>query len=240
MSASTTIASSCTTRTSGTRCASRSPSPSAPYRQFFLRIPQALIEAARLDGASHLTIYRAIVLPLSRPALATVAILEFVARWNDFFWPVLILTDEHNSPAQLGLARFFQGERTQWALVMAVAVIISLPVLLVFLVGQRFLVDGAVTRRGRCAPVSARGRSRDRAKSRPTKWRWRRARSATPGHNGVLVRHGAVLYTRRCRWAGPRPRRRIIEYSVHRRGSDELRGGPATANPSNLIRLIPA
>jgi multiple sugar transport system permease protein len=92
---------------------------------------------------------RALALPLARPALATVAILEFVARWNDFFWPFLILTDEHKYTAQLGLAQFFQGERTQWALVMAVAVIISLPVLLVFLVGQRFLVDGAATRRER-------------------------------------------------------------------------------------------
>ena len=119
------------------------------FRQFFLRIPQALIEAARLDGASHLTIYRAIVLPLARPALATVAILEFVARWNEFCWPFLILTDEHKYTAQLGLARFFQGERTQWALVMAVAVIVSLPVLLVFLVGQRLLVDGAATTRRR-------------------------------------------------------------------------------------------
>ncbi len=119
------------------------------FRQFFLRIPRALIEAARLDGASHFTIYHAIVLPLARPALATVAILEFVARWNDFFWPFLILTDEHKYTVQLGLARFFQGERTQWALVMAVAVISSLPVLLVFLVGQRFLVDGATTRRER-------------------------------------------------------------------------------------------
>ncbi len=119
------------------------------FRQFFLRIPRTLIEAARLDGASHLTIYRAIALPLARPALATVAILEFVARWNDFFWPFLILTDEHKYTVQLGLAQFFQGERTQWALVMAVAVIVSLPVLLVFLAGQRFLVDGAATRRGR-------------------------------------------------------------------------------------------
>jgi len=119
------------------------------FRQFFLRIPRTLIEAARLDGASHLTIYRAIALPLARPALATVAILECVARWNDFFWPFLILTDEHKYTVQLGLAQFFQGARTQWALVMAVAVIVSLPVLLVFLVGQRLLVDGAATRRGR-------------------------------------------------------------------------------------------
>jgi multiple sugar transport system permease protein/fructooligosaccharide transport system permease protein len=112
------------------------------FRQFFLGIPRELLEAARLDGASFFRIYRSLALPLARPAIATVAIIEFVARWNDFFWPFLTLTDATKYTAQLGLATFFQGERTQWALVMATATVVSLPVLALFLLMQRAIVSG--------------------------------------------------------------------------------------------------
>lgn len=112
------------------------------FRQFFLGIPRELVEAARLDGASFFHIYRSLALPLARPAVATVAILEFVARWNDFFWPFIVLTDSTRYTVQLGLAAFFQGERTQWAWVMATATVVSLPVLLLFLVLQRQVIAG--------------------------------------------------------------------------------------------------
>ena len=115
------------------------------FRQFFLGIPRELLEAARLDGASFFRIYRSLVLPLARPAIATVAILEFVARWNDFFWPFIVLTDNTRYTAQLGLAAFFQGERTQWALVMATATVVSIPPVLLFLVLQDRFIAGATS-----------------------------------------------------------------------------------------------
>jgi len=111
------------------------------FRQFFLGVPRDLIESARLDGAPFFHIYRSIVMPLSIPVVSTVAILEFLARWNDFFWPLITLTDDDRYTAQLGLAFLFSGERTEWAVVMAATVIISLPLLVVFLIFQRFFVQ---------------------------------------------------------------------------------------------------
>jgi ABC-type glycerol-3-phosphate transport system permease component len=115
------------------------------FRQFFLGIPRDLLEAARLDGASFFAIYRSIVMPLSIPVVSTVAILEFLARWNDFFWPLITLTDDDRYTAQLGLAFLFSGERTDWAIVMAGSVVISLPLLIVFLIFQRFFVQSVAT-----------------------------------------------------------------------------------------------
>jgi ABC-type glycerol-3-phosphate transport system permease component len=115
------------------------------FRQFFLGIPRDLIESARIDGASFYRIYRSIVMPLSVPVISTVAILEFLARWNDFFWPLITLTDDRKYTAQLGLTYFFQGERTQWALVMAATVVITVPLLIVFLIFQRFFVRSVAT-----------------------------------------------------------------------------------------------
>lgn len=116
------------------------------FRQFILDLPAELFEAARLDGASFFRVYRSIVLPLSRPAIATVAVLEFVARWNDFFWPFLTLTDERKFTAQLGLATLFFGARTDWGLVLAAATTIALPPLLVFLALQRFIAEDTIER----------------------------------------------------------------------------------------------
>jgi len=117
------------------------------FRQFFLGIPRDLIESARIDGASFFRIYRSIVMPLSIPVVSTVAILEFLSRWNDFFWPLITITDDDKYTAQLGLTYFFQGGqgRTEWALVMAGTVAISLPLLIVFLLFQRFFVRSVAT-----------------------------------------------------------------------------------------------
>lgn len=113
------------------------------FRQFILDLPRELFEAARLDGATFFHAYWSIVLPLSRPAVATVAVLEFVARWNDFFWPFLTLTDERMFTAQLGLASLFYGPRTDWGLLLAAACAIALPPFLVFLALQRFIAGDA-------------------------------------------------------------------------------------------------
>lgn len=113
------------------------------FRQFILDLPRELFEAARLDGATFFRVYRSIVLPLSRPAVATVAVLEFVARWNDFVWPFLTLTDERKFTAQLGLASLFSGPRTDWGLLLAAACTIAVPPFLVFLALQRFIAGDA-------------------------------------------------------------------------------------------------
>lgn len=113
------------------------------FRQFILDLPRELFEAARLDGATFFGVYRSIVLPLSRPAVATVAVLEFVARWNDFLWPFLTLTDERKFTAQLGLASLFSGPRTDWGLLLAAACTIAVPPFLVFLALQRFIAGDA-------------------------------------------------------------------------------------------------
>ena len=115
------------------------------FRQFFLGLPRDLVESARIDGASFFRIYRTIVMPLSVPIVSTVAILEFLARWNDFFWPLITITDDDKYTAQLGLAFLFGGERTQWGIVMAGTVVISLPLLVVFLLFQRFFVQSVAT-----------------------------------------------------------------------------------------------
>lgn len=116
------------------------------FRQFILDLPGELFEAARLDGASFFRVYHAIVLPLLRPAVATVAVLEFVARWNDFFWPFLTLADERKFTAQLGLATLFSGGRTEWGLLLAAATTIALPPLAVFLTLQRFIAGAPAWR----------------------------------------------------------------------------------------------
>lgn len=115
-------------------------------RQFFLGIPRELDEAAKLDGCSHLATFRHIILPLARPALAVVALLQFIASWNDFVGPLVFLNHESTYTASLGLQMYqTQHGGTPWNLVMAASTLVILPVLLVFLLAQRSLTDGIAT-----------------------------------------------------------------------------------------------
>jgi multiple sugar transport system permease protein len=114
-------------------------------RQFFMQIPRELDEAARIDGASHLQIYWRIILPLARPALASLAVLHLVTLWNDFLWPLVMTTsvDKRTLPAALTL---FGGQHvTDHAVLMAGAVISLLPLVVVFVFAQRYLVRGIAT-----------------------------------------------------------------------------------------------
>lgn len=118
-------------------------------RQFFLTLPRELDEAAILDGASSWTIFWRIILPLSRPALGTVAILSFLYHWNDFLGPLIYLNSTEKFPLALGL-RYFQqlpteGGPPQQQLLMAAAVVMALPVIVLFLCAQRFFVQGIVS-----------------------------------------------------------------------------------------------
>jgi multiple sugar transport system permease protein len=111
-------------------------------RQFFLTIPRELDEAAILDGANPLQVLWHIILPLSHPALATVAILSGLAAWNDFLDPLVYLNDSDRYTLALGLSEFTGLYSSQWHLLMAAATVIVLPVAAVFFFAQRYFVEG--------------------------------------------------------------------------------------------------
>ena len=109
-------------------------------RQFFVSLPPDLEEAGRIDGASRLGVFRKILLPLMGPPLATLATLTFLDIWNDFLWPLVAIQSPQHMTMQLGLSTF-QGEHlTDWPLLMAATLMSQLPVILLFLVGQRTFV----------------------------------------------------------------------------------------------------
>jgi multiple sugar transport system permease protein len=110
-------------------------------RQFFLSLPREIEEAAWIDGCSRLRTLWVIVMPLARPALGTVAVLTFLATWNDLAWPLIAINNDHNYTLQLGLTTFQGQHRTQWAAVMAGNMITVLPVLLAFLAAQRTFIQ---------------------------------------------------------------------------------------------------
>ncbi|MGF1626197.1 MAG: carbohydrate ABC transporter permease [Alphaproteobacteria bacterium] len=111
-------------------------------RQYMLTIPRELIESARMDKASEWRVYWRIVMPLSLPALAVLAIFSVMWRWNDFLWPLIVLTRSENYTLQVGL-NAFQGElQVQWHYVLAMTVVTLLPVTLVFAFLQRFITTG--------------------------------------------------------------------------------------------------
>jgi len=109
-------------------------------RQFFRTLPIELEEAARIDGTSRLGILFKIVLPLSLPVLATLAIIQFMWSWNDFLWPLIIINTSTHAPLQLGLSMFQGAHSTQWNLLMAGTVMSQIPMLAVFLLAQRWFI----------------------------------------------------------------------------------------------------
>ncbi|MFI6587956.1 carbohydrate ABC transporter permease [Embleya sp. NPDC050493] len=110
-------------------------------RQFFLSLPRELEEAAWIDGCSRLRVLLLIVLPLSRPALSTVAVLTFLTTWNDLTWPLIAINHDTQYTLQLGLTTFQGQHHTQWSAVMAGNVITVLPVLLAFLGAQKAFIQ---------------------------------------------------------------------------------------------------
>lgn len=114
-------------------------------RQFMMSLPQDLIDAARLDGASFIRIYWNIMLPLMKPALVAVAIFEFGAKWNDLMTPLIYMNTPENYTLALGLASFktdFQALGTQWGLLMAASVIFTIPMIIIFFLFQRYFMEG--------------------------------------------------------------------------------------------------
>ncbi len=111
-------------------------------RQSFLTLPRDLEEAAFMDGANHFTIFWRIVLPLSKPALATLSVLSFMQYWNSYLWPLFVAREELFMTLPVGLAKLQGGPRalTQWNVVMAGAVIAVLPILIVYLFAQKWFI----------------------------------------------------------------------------------------------------
>jgi multiple sugar transport system permease protein len=111
-------------------------------RQFFLTIPEELLEAARLDGAGEWRVFWQIVLPLSKPALLTVMIFTVLRSWNDFLGPLIYLASEDKRTLALGLAHLHGVQGTEWGLLMAASMLMVLPAVLLFFVAQRFFIEG--------------------------------------------------------------------------------------------------
>jgi multiple sugar transport system permease protein len=111
-------------------------------RQFFVSIPDDILDAARIDGMSEYGIYFRIMLPLSKPALATLTIFTSVAVWNDFMGPLIYLNSQELKTIQLGLRLFIQQYSADYALIMAAALVSLIPIIVLFLAFQRFFVEG--------------------------------------------------------------------------------------------------
>ncbi|HTC14121.1 MAG TPA: carbohydrate ABC transporter permease [Chthoniobacterales bacterium] len=114
-------------------------------RQYIVGIPDELLEAARIDGASDWKIYRHIILPLSAPALGAVGILSFTWRWNDYLWPLIVIGDQKNFTLQLSLANLVGTNTVEWGTLLAYATLAMLPVLVVFLCFQRYFLKGSLS-----------------------------------------------------------------------------------------------
>ena len=114
-------------------------------KQFYEAIPEELSEAARIDGLSEYGIWRRIMLPLSMPAIASLSLLTFVTTWNDYLGPLVYLRDPEIRTIQLGLRRFIDAYNAEYALIMTGSVLSVLPIAVVFLLGQRYFVEGLST-----------------------------------------------------------------------------------------------
>lgn len=111
-------------------------------RQFYKDLPDELGQAARVDGASEWRIFLRIYTPLTLPAVAVVTVLTFQSTWNDFLWPLIQVRSNDMRTLQLGLSVFYQENSTQWNLLMAAVILMSIPVMVIFVFGQRFFTDG--------------------------------------------------------------------------------------------------
>ena len=111
-------------------------------RQFMFSIPNSLIEAARIDGCSEWYIFWKIIIPLSRPILATITIFTFLSAWNEFLFPLIILREEAKYTLPLALATLNGQFNTDWGLLMAGSVVVIIPVIIVFLLVQKHYIKG--------------------------------------------------------------------------------------------------
>lgn len=115
------------------------------FRQFFMNFPLALDDAAKIDGLTRLQTFFRIYIPLSKPVFATMVVLKATATWNDYSWPLIIVTDRKYWTVQLALSTFKTEFQTRWDYIMATTTLILIPVLILYLLMQRYFVEGIVT-----------------------------------------------------------------------------------------------
>lgn len=112
-------------------------------RQFFQSLPQEIVEAAELDGATQMQFLRTIAAPLARPALITIGLYVFIASWNSFLWPFIMTSSPKVQPIEVGLSTFYGTNGTDWTGLSAAVVFTTLPIMIVFMIAQRRLIEGA-------------------------------------------------------------------------------------------------
>ncbi len=117
--------------------------------QFFRTIPEELAEAARVDGSSEWRIFTRVVLPLAKPALATIALFQFIGAWNDFLGPLIYLNDPNMYTVAYGLQQFVSKNTSQWTFLMAGATLFTVPVIVLFFFAQKTFIQGIATTGGR-------------------------------------------------------------------------------------------
>ncbi|MDP1968497.1 MAG: sn-glycerol-3-phosphate ABC transporter permease UgpE [Burkholderiaceae bacterium] len=115
------------------------------FRQFFLTVPDELVEAARMDGAGPMRFFKDVLLPLSRTSIAALFVIQFIYGWNQYLWPLLVTTDEKMYPIVMGIKRLIFGEvYVEWNVVMATAILAMLPPAIVVILMQKWFVKGLV------------------------------------------------------------------------------------------------
>jgi sn-glycerol 3-phosphate transport system permease protein len=116
------------------------------FRQFFLTVPDELVEAARIDGAGPMRFFKDVLIPLSSTSIAALFVIQFIYGWNQYLWPLLVTTDEKMYPIVLGIQRMISGgdAANEWNLVMATALLAMLPPALVVIGMQKWFVKGLV------------------------------------------------------------------------------------------------
>ena len=130
-----------------TRLAVILPAISAPlfiymFTQFFKQVPEEILEAAKLEGAGHVRIFWNIMLPLSKPAIATVGTLSFIGSWNDYIWPLMVLTNTEDFPLQVAITNINNTQPTYTNQIMAMLTISTIPLILIYVFFQKYLVQG--------------------------------------------------------------------------------------------------
>jgi len=114
-------------------------------RQYLLSVPDDLMEAARIDGATEWHIFWKLIIPIAKPAMAVLAIFSFMWRWNDFLWPLIVISDPKKYTIQLAISNFMGQFNVDWNSLLAMSVVAMIPVLIIFLIFQKQFVQGMVT-----------------------------------------------------------------------------------------------
>ncbi|GAA5416817.1 lactose transport system permease protein LacG [Paraliobacillus ryukyuensis] len=112
------------------------------FRNFFMAVPDEIIESVKLDGANYWTIFWKIMLPMSKPAVATVGTLSFIASWNDYLWPLMVLTDTEKFPLQVAITNINTTQPVYTNQVMAILTISTIPLIIVYIVAQKYILQG--------------------------------------------------------------------------------------------------